>query len=176
MGGRVLIAHNTFWRWSLPFLGSGPEGVDDLCFHTHGGFSPPSPSPPQIPVLLCLSLCPAPPLTSTTTYLSRARVPLTILRFCDYFLFPLHSFKVICNGLMVNLWYSINFSGYIHIRSRGIFFHAMFYNATTVRSIILVYLLLSYFVWLPMAEIIRIVCKCRKMQRGGIELFSPSEQ
>ena len=25
--------------------GSGPEGVDDLCFHTYGGFSP-SPSPP----------------------------------------------------------------------------------------------------------------------------------
>ena len=23
------------------FLGSGPEGVDDLCFHTHGEFSPP---------------------------------------------------------------------------------------------------------------------------------------
>ena len=37
--------------------GSGPEGVDDLCFHTYGGFSPPPPSshsplslPPQIPV------------------------------------------------------------------------------------------------------------------------------
>ena len=37
--------------------GSGPEGVDDLCFHTYGGFSPspspppppPFPSPPQIP-------------------------------------------------------------------------------------------------------------------------------
>ena len=27
------------------FLGSGPEGVNDLCFHTYGGFSP-----PQIPV------------------------------------------------------------------------------------------------------------------------------
>ena len=25
------------------FLGSGPEGVDDLCFHTYGEFSP-SPS------------------------------------------------------------------------------------------------------------------------------------
>ena len=39
----------------FPFLGSGPEGFDDLCFHTYGGFSPPSPppstSPPQIPVL-----------------------------------------------------------------------------------------------------------------------------
>ena len=23
--------------------GSGPEGVDDLCFHTYGGFSPSSP-------------------------------------------------------------------------------------------------------------------------------------
>ena len=43
-------------------LGSGPEGVDDICFHTCGGFSPPSSStfpPPtsnlslddQIPVL-----------------------------------------------------------------------------------------------------------------------------
>ena len=31
-------------------LGSGPEGVDDLCFHTYGGFSPsPPPSPPQSP-------------------------------------------------------------------------------------------------------------------------------
>ena len=28
--------------------------------------------------------CPAPPSTSTTTYLGRAWVPLTILRFCDY--------------------------------------------------------------------------------------------
>ena len=27
-----------------PFLGSGPEGADDLCFHT-GEISPPSPSP-----------------------------------------------------------------------------------------------------------------------------------
>ena len=37
-----------------PFLGSGPEGVNDLCFHTYGEFSPSSPSsmspPPQIPV------------------------------------------------------------------------------------------------------------------------------
>ena len=37
--------------------GSGPEGVDDLCFHTYGGFSPPPPPSPsnlsleaQIPV------------------------------------------------------------------------------------------------------------------------------
>ena len=31
--------------------GSGPEGVDDLCFHTYGEFSPPSspPSPPPHP-------------------------------------------------------------------------------------------------------------------------------
>ena len=29
------------------FLGSGPEGVDDLCFHTYGEFSPSSPSPPS---------------------------------------------------------------------------------------------------------------------------------
>ena len=37
----------------LPFLGSGPEEVDDLCFHTYGEFSPSSsrPSPPQILVL-----------------------------------------------------------------------------------------------------------------------------
>ena len=27
----------------LSFLGSGPEGADDLCFHTYGEFSP-SPS------------------------------------------------------------------------------------------------------------------------------------
>ena len=26
--------------------GSGPEGVDDLCFHTYGEFSPPPPPPP----------------------------------------------------------------------------------------------------------------------------------
>ena len=26
--------------------GSGPEGVDDLCFHTYGGFSPSSSPPP----------------------------------------------------------------------------------------------------------------------------------
>ena len=30
-------------------LGSGPEGADDLCFHTYGGFSPPSPPPPPSP-------------------------------------------------------------------------------------------------------------------------------
>ena len=29
--------------------GSGPEGVDDLCFHTYGGFSPSSSSPPHPP-------------------------------------------------------------------------------------------------------------------------------
>ena len=38
------------------FLGSGPEGVDDLCFHTYGEFSPP-PSPPSPP-----SVRPSPPL------------------------------------------------------------------------------------------------------------------
>ena len=26
-----------------PLLGSSPEGVDDLCFHTYGEFSPPPP-------------------------------------------------------------------------------------------------------------------------------------
>ena len=26
--------------------GSGPKGVDDLCFHTYGEFSPPHSSPP----------------------------------------------------------------------------------------------------------------------------------
>ena len=31
-----------------PLLGSGPKGVDDLCFHTFGEFSP-SPSPPPPP-------------------------------------------------------------------------------------------------------------------------------
>ena len=37
------------------FLGSGPEGVDDLCFHTYGGFSPspPPPPPPAIQPLGC---------------------------------------------------------------------------------------------------------------------------
>ena len=29
--------------------GSGPEGVDDLCFHTYGEFSPPPPSPSPPP-------------------------------------------------------------------------------------------------------------------------------
>ena len=28
--------------------GSGPEGVDDLCFHSHGEFSPSPPPPPAI--------------------------------------------------------------------------------------------------------------------------------
>ena len=28
-----------------PLLGSGPEGVDDLCFHTYGEFSPPGIGP-----------------------------------------------------------------------------------------------------------------------------------
>ena len=45
-------------RGAYTLLGSGPEGVDHLCFHTYGGFSPsPSTSPPsnssleaQIPV------------------------------------------------------------------------------------------------------------------------------
>ena len=32
--------------------GSGPEGVDDLCFHTYGGFSPSSPPPPPSPFAL----------------------------------------------------------------------------------------------------------------------------
>ena len=31
--------------------GSGPKGVDDLCFHTYGEFSPPSPSAPAPPAL-----------------------------------------------------------------------------------------------------------------------------
>ena len=49
----VLIPTNFY------FLGSGPEGFDDLCFHTYGEFSPPppspsssSPSPPPIQILL----------------------------------------------------------------------------------------------------------------------------
>ena len=40
----------------VALLGSGPEGVDDLCFHTYGEFSPPSssssPSPPLTQILL----------------------------------------------------------------------------------------------------------------------------
>ena len=31
------------------FSGSGPEGVDDLCFHTYGEFSPSPPPPPPPP-------------------------------------------------------------------------------------------------------------------------------
>ena len=34
---------------TLPLLGSGPEGVDDLCFHTYGEFSPSPPSSPSFP-------------------------------------------------------------------------------------------------------------------------------
>ena len=30
------------------FFGSGPKGVNDLCFHIHGEFSPSPTSPPQI--------------------------------------------------------------------------------------------------------------------------------
>ena len=33
-------------NWSKGKQGSGPEGVDDLCFHTYGEFSPPPPPPP----------------------------------------------------------------------------------------------------------------------------------
>ena len=47
MGGFIALLLN-------PFLGSGPEGVDDLCFPTYEEFSPSSPPPlslpPQIPV------------------------------------------------------------------------------------------------------------------------------
>ena len=32
--------------------GSGPEGVDDLCFHTYGEFSPSPPSSPSPPLEL----------------------------------------------------------------------------------------------------------------------------
>ena len=39
----------------LCFLGSGPEGVDDLCFHTYGGFSPPPPSPSRSPSQITVS-------------------------------------------------------------------------------------------------------------------------
>ena len=52
---RKQSVHNTIPIFFL-FLGSGPAGVDDLCFHTYGVFSPspPPPSspslPPQIPV------------------------------------------------------------------------------------------------------------------------------
>ena len=33
---------------SGPLLGSGPKGVDDLCFHIYGEFSPPPPPTPGI--------------------------------------------------------------------------------------------------------------------------------
>ena len=37
-------------RGAYTLLGSGPEGVDHLCFHTYGAFSPsPSPSSPSPP-------------------------------------------------------------------------------------------------------------------------------
>ena len=40
-----------FWLKLRGEQGSGPEGVDDLCFHTYGEFSPPSPpSPASLPL------------------------------------------------------------------------------------------------------------------------------
>ena len=49
--GRWLVGRSVDWLIA-PLLGSGPKGVDDLCFDTYGGLSPSSPStsPPQIPV------------------------------------------------------------------------------------------------------------------------------
>ena len=46
-----LLVRHTLLFLGFCFLGSGPEGVDGLCFHTYGGFSPSSPpsSPPHPP-------------------------------------------------------------------------------------------------------------------------------
>ena len=50
-----MLFNEKFAFCHFPFLGSGTEGVDDLCFHTYGEFSPPpsssfplypSPQPP----------------------------------------------------------------------------------------------------------------------------------
>ena len=38
---------STLWSKLRGEQGSGPEGVDDLCFHTYGEFSPPSSYPPS---------------------------------------------------------------------------------------------------------------------------------
>ena len=53
------VAVSFFWRFrlfraapaqmlELAFLGSGPKGADDLCFHTYGRFSPPSGQGPPL--------------------------------------------------------------------------------------------------------------------------------
>ena len=39
---------NTTINTLIVLLGSGPEGVDDLCFHTYGELSPPASSPPPL--------------------------------------------------------------------------------------------------------------------------------
>ena len=38
------VSH-AFVLYRLSLLGGGPEGVDDLCFHTYSKFSPPPSSP-----------------------------------------------------------------------------------------------------------------------------------
>ena len=53
--------------------------------------------------------CPAPPSTSTTTYLSRAQVPLTIYCFCDYFVCTCYShtnaFKLGLPWTMIDMYW-----------------------------------------------------------------------
>ena len=39
------LCQSELWLKLRGEQGSGPEGVDDLCFHTYGGFSPPPPPP-----------------------------------------------------------------------------------------------------------------------------------
>ena len=51
--------------------GSGPKGVDDLCFHTHGEFSPPPPPPP--------SSSPSPPLASKLKSQPQAQITVSSL-------------------------------------------------------------------------------------------------
>ena len=48
-GTRALPCLSRLWLKLRGEQGSGPEGVDDLCFHTCGGFSPPSPPSPSPP-------------------------------------------------------------------------------------------------------------------------------
>ena len=52
------------------FLGSGPEGVDDLFFHTYGEFSPPSSPPPPSP---------SPPLVSKLKSQPQAQITVSSL-------------------------------------------------------------------------------------------------
>ena len=54
-GGRIKLDLDAIYfslgivRDTVPLVGSGPKGVNDLYFHTYGEFSPPSPPSPSSP-------------------------------------------------------------------------------------------------------------------------------